>query len=115
MEGEVRVELQVVYLDSALEVGDVHDVFDVLPKAGEEFCRPWSSRPEKNKNLNKTEWRFQAEDPTCWVLSGGGTSFTRNAEANSGDPGASACTTSSIVGEPVASDCVTSILRRLIA
>src|ERR1700678_545642 len=115
MEGGVQLEVQVVYLGSALEVCDIHDMFDVLPKVGGEFHHPCSSHPDKTKTLNKTEWRFQAEDPTCWVLSGGGTSFTRNAEANSGDPGASACTTSSIVGEPVASDCVTSILRRLIA
>jgi hypothetical protein len=47
-----------------LEVGGVRDVFDVLPKVGGEFRRPWSFRPDKNKNLNKAQWRFQAEDPT---------------------------------------------------
>ena len=42
------MEVQVVYLDSALEVGDVRDVFYVLPKIGGEFRRPWSS-PDKTK------------------------------------------------------------------
>ena len=49
MEGGVQVEVQVAYLDSALEVGDVRDVFDVLPKVGGEFRHPWSSRPDKTK------------------------------------------------------------------
>jgi hypothetical protein len=49
MEGGVRVEVQVAYLDSASEVGDVRDVFDVLPKVGGWFHRPWSSRPDKIK------------------------------------------------------------------
>ena len=40
MEGGERVEVQVAYLDSTLEVGDVCDVFDVLPKVGGEFRRP---------------------------------------------------------------------------
>jgi hypothetical protein len=46
--GGVQVEVLVVYLDSASEVGDVHDVFDVLPKIGGDFRRPWSS-PDKQK------------------------------------------------------------------
>ena len=46
MEGGVRVEVQVAYLYSASEVGDVRDVFDVLPKVGGEFRRP---RPDKTK------------------------------------------------------------------
>ena len=49
------------------------------------------------------------------MLSGGGASFKGNAAAGSGDPGASACTTSSILGESVASDCVASVLRHLFA
>ena len=49
IEGGVRVEVQVAYLDSASEVGDVRDVFDVLPKIGGEFRRPWSSRTDKKK------------------------------------------------------------------
>ena len=49
MEGEVRAEVQVAYLDSASEVDDVRDVSDVLPKVGGEFRRPWSSRPNKTK------------------------------------------------------------------
>ena len=54
------IEVKVVYLDSASEVGDVRDVLDpdVLPKVGEEFRRPWSSHPEKKI---KTESRIQAE------------------------------------------------------
>jgi hypothetical protein len=48
MEEGVQVEVQEVYLDSASEVGDVHDVFDVLPKIGGEFRHPWSS-PDKTK------------------------------------------------------------------
>ena len=48
MGGGVQVEVQVAYLDSALEVGDVRDVFYVLPKIGGEFRRPWSS-PDKTK------------------------------------------------------------------
>jgi hypothetical protein len=40
MEGGVRVEVQVAYLDSASEVDDVRDVFDVLPKVGGEIRRP---------------------------------------------------------------------------
>ena len=40
MEGGERVEVQVAYLDSASEVGDVRDVFDVLPKVGGDFRRP---------------------------------------------------------------------------
>ena len=40
----------------------------------------------------------------------GGASFKGNAAAGSGDPGVSVCTASSILGEPVASDCVTSVL-----
>ena len=49
MEGGVQVEVQGAYLDSASEVGDVRDVFDILPKVGGEFCRLWSSRPDKTK------------------------------------------------------------------
>ena len=49
MEGGVQVEVQVAYLDSASEVGDVRDVFDVLPKVGGEFRCPWSSHPDKTK------------------------------------------------------------------
>ena len=48
MEGRVRVEVQVVDLDSASELDDVREVFDVLPKIGGEFRRPWSS-PDKTK------------------------------------------------------------------
>ena len=49
------------------------------------------------------------------MLLGREASFNGNAPAGSGDPGASACMTSSILGEPVASDCVTSVLHRLFA
>ena len=49
MEGEARAEVQVAYLDSASEAGDVHDVSDVLPKVGGEFRRPWSSCPNRTK------------------------------------------------------------------
>ena len=63
MEEGVEVEVQVVYLNSASEVGDIRDVFDVLPKIGGEFHRPWSS-PDKTKLKMKLEWRFQAEDTT---------------------------------------------------
>ena len=49
MEGEVRAEVQVAYLNSASEVGDVHNVSDVPPKVGGEFHCPWSSRPNKTK------------------------------------------------------------------
>jgi hypothetical protein len=47
---EVQLGVQVVYLGSASEVGDVRDVYDVLPKVGEEFRHPWGSRPDKTKN-----------------------------------------------------------------
>ena len=45
----MRAEVQVAYLDSASEVGDVCDVSDVPPKVGGEFRRPWSSCPNKTK------------------------------------------------------------------
>ena len=44
----MQVEVQTAYLDSALEVGDVRDMSNVLPKVGE-FHRPWSSCPNKTK------------------------------------------------------------------
>ena len=49
MEGGVQVEVQTAYLDSALEVGDVCDMSDILPKVGGEFCHPWSPCPNKTK------------------------------------------------------------------
>ena len=49
MEGGVQVEVQVAYLDSASEVGNVRDMFDILPKVGGEFRRPWSSHSDKTK------------------------------------------------------------------
>ena len=45
----MQVEVQTAYLDSTLEVGDVRDVSNVLPKVGGEFHCPWSSRPNKTK------------------------------------------------------------------
>ena len=45
----MQVEVQTAYLDSTLEVGDVRDVSDVLPKVGGEFHCPWSSHPNKTK------------------------------------------------------------------
>ena len=49
MEGGVQVEVQVAYLNSASEVGDVRNVSDVLPKVGQEFRHLWSSCPNKTK------------------------------------------------------------------
>ena len=49
MEAGVRAEVQVAYLNSASVVGDVRDVFNVLPKIGGRFRRPRSSRPDKTK------------------------------------------------------------------
>ena len=59
MEGGVWVEAQVAYLDSTLEVGDVHKVFDVLPKIDGGFRHPWSSRSDKIKTWIKLNRRFR--------------------------------------------------------
>ena len=67
MEGEVRVEVQVAYLDSISEVGDVRDASDVLPKVGGEF-RPWNSRPNKNKmNAGFRQTQRILPDGCRWV------------------------------------------------
>ena len=49
MEGGVQVEAQVAYLDSTSEVGNVHNMFNVLPKIDGGFHHPWSSRSDKIK------------------------------------------------------------------
>ena len=48
----MRLEVQVLYLDSASEVGDVHGVFDVPLKIGGD--RPWRSC-DSNKHERKNE------------------------------------------------------------
>ena len=40
----VQLEVQVVYLDSASEVGDVRGVFDMPLKVGGDLRSPWRSR-----------------------------------------------------------------------
>ena len=53
--------IQVVYLDSGLEVGDVRGVFDVLLKVGRDLCSPWrshcSDKHEEEKNMNDAKRR----------------------------------------------------------
>ena len=60
----MRVEVQVAYLDSALEVGDVRDVFDVLPRLVESFIVHEVLILKKQELQNKAEQRIQVEDLT---------------------------------------------------
>jgi hypothetical protein len=68
MKGEVRLEVQVLYLDSASEVGDVRGVFDVPLKVGGDLRSPRKSRrsDKHKKNMNDAERSgSMAENPTC--------------------------------------------------
>ena len=51
-------EVQVLYLNSASEVGSVCGMFNVPLKVGGDLCSPWRSHhPDKHKKgiMNKTE------------------------------------------------------------
>ena len=60
MEGEVRLEVQALYLDSALAVGDFCGAFDILLKTGEGHPSNSTSGIKMSDGDN-----LRAHNPTC--------------------------------------------------
>ena len=93
----VQLEVQVLHLDSTLEVDDFCSVFDVSPEIGGDQ----SLLPDKHKKtcIMTLGDNSSTRNPTCCWVPGTGVSFKGKWAATKWDKelGAPACVTSSII------------------